>query len=182
MQTDASFRIGNSYAEGEWRPGPAWTFVAGLQDASWSPSILRNTVDGVATDLTQVSMHRDTPRLSAIWKPNSQDVVKLLYGQGFRFPTVYERYYNDGQSQEANPALAPEVITSTQLIWSHKWSPRLRTQVSATDLKWDHLIVSGSDGSLAVFQNAADRIRGRAYEAEATWRLRGFEAYGGWGW
>ena len=182
VMTDAVFRIGNTYAEAEWRPGPAWTFVAGLQDASWTPSTLRNTAGGAATDLAQDSMHRDTPRLSAIWKPNALDVVKVLYGQGFRFPTVYERYYNDGQSQEANPGLAPEVITSTQVIWSHKWTPRLRTQVSATDLRWDKLIVSGTDEAMAEFQNAPDRIRGRAYEAEATWRLRGFELYGGWGW
>ena len=188
IRTDVAYRVGNSYLEGNWQPSAAWTLVAGLQWAEWRPSEARNTLDGTATDLAQESVTRLTPRLSVIWKPVPGDVVKFIYGQGFRFPTVFEAFYTDGPaatggSQSPNPDLKPEVLTSYQASWSRKWSPRLSTRAAATLLKGEHAILAGTDaGGLEQYQNAGDALEGRTAEAELAWHRGGTEVYGGAGW
>jgi len=185
--TRVAARIGNTYAEGEWRPAPAWTLVAGLQYATLTPTEVVNTVDAGASALPRDAVGRTTPRLAVIWKPGPRDTFKLLYGQGFRFPTFFERYYTDQESQAANPTLAPEVVTTVEGIWSRRWNARLRTQVSATRFAWDKLIYSGTVagegpmGGAVVYLNRGERIEGAAWEAEASLRLGSVELYGGLG-
>ena len=188
IRTDVAYRVGNSYLEGNWQPTAAWNLVAGLQWAEWRPSEARNNINGTATDLAQDSVTRLTPRLSVICKPAPGDVVKFIYGQGFRFPTVFEAFYSDGSaatggSQSANPGLQPEVLTSYQLSWSRKWSSRLSTRAAATLLEGERTILAGTDaGGLEQYQNATDPLKGRSAEAELAWNRGGTEVYGGAGW
>lgn len=183
IRTDVAYRVGNTYLEGNWQPSAAWNLVAGLQWAEWRPSRVENIIDGVATEQPQESITRLTPRLSLIWKPAPRDVVKFIYGQGFRFPTVFEEYYTDASSQSANPELKPEVLSSYQVSWSRKWSSRLTSRGALTLLKGEHAILAGADaGGLEQFQNAADPLKGRTAEAELGWHQGGTEVYAGAGW
>ena len=64
------------------------------------------------------------PRLALIYTPVENTALKLLYGQAFRAPDDYELYY-DAVGYEANPALRPETIKTTELVFEryfHKYT------------------------------------------------------------
>jgi iron complex outermembrane receptor protein len=186
VASKVAYLIGNTYLEGNWAASPAWTLVAGLQRADWIPSQVQSSIGSEVQDLQKQSSSRLTPRFSVIWKPGSADVVKAVFGQGFRFPTLFERYYTDGATQVPNPGIKPEVITSSQLSWARKWSPRLSTHVAFSLFDWKEAIVQGSlgvgDAAMAQYQNAADPKKGKALEAEANGRWGELEVAAGAGW
>jgi outer membrane cobalamin receptor len=194
LASSVKYRIGNTYLEGSFQANEHWTIVAGLQDAEYIPSSANLVVDGVpVTSITvggigqvipfsTATIHRETPRCTVLFTPGQADVLKLIYGQGFRFPTLFEAYYSDAYSFYPNAQLKPEVLTSEQLSWSRKWNPTLRSQMSASLFQWDHLIQAGSLGDGQQFQNAATRIQGRAVEAEFNLHLNPTDISGGFGW
>jgi iron complex outermembrane receptor protein len=194
IASEVKYRIGNSYLEGSFQAGDHWTFVAGLQEAEYNPSSAALTVDGLPVTsitvagtgdvipFTKAAIHRETPRFTVIFSPDQAHVLKLIYGQGFRFPTLFEAYYSDANAFYPNAQLKPEVLTSEQLSWSSKWSRVFRTQVSASLFQWDHLIQAGSLGDGQQFQNAITRIQGRSLEAEGQISLEATNLTGGFGW
>jgi iron complex outermembrane receptor protein len=117
-----------------------------------------------------------------IWNASSRDVLKLIYGQGFRLPTVYEEYYTDGESQFANTDLKPEVLTSEQLTWVRKWTPQLNSTASVIFYRSENSIFAVADGAGAEqYQNASDPIKGTAGQMEVAWHRGGTELYSGLG-
>jgi outer membrane receptor protein involved in Fe transport len=182
VDTEVSYGIGNTYLEANWTPSDAWNLVGGLQRADWIPGHVSSTIGGVEQDATKESISRLTPRLSVIWKPAPGDVVKAIFGQGFRFPTIFERYYTDDASQAANPGIKPEVLTSSQLSWSRTWASRWTSHMAATLLSWQDAIIPGGSQGMEQYQNAPDAKKGRTLEAETAWHHRGLELSGGAGW
>ena len=64
------------------------------------------------------------PRVALIYSPAENTALKLLYGQAFRAPDDFELYYN-AVGYEANPALRPETIKTTELVFEryfHKYT------------------------------------------------------------
>jgi outer membrane receptor for ferrienterochelin and colicins len=64
------------------------------------------------------------PRVALIYSPTENTALKLLYGQAFRAPDDFELYY-DAVGYEANPALRPETIKTTELVFEryfHKYT------------------------------------------------------------
>ena len=194
ISSKVKYRIGNSYLEGSLQAGERWTFVAGVQEATYDPTSVGLRVDGVPMSdftvagtgqvipFTKAAIHRETPRFSVVFTPDSANVLKLIYGQGFRFPTLFEAYYTDGSSFYPNAQLKPEVMSSEQVSWSRKWSPTLRSQMSASLFQWDHLVQAAALGDGQQFQNATDRIQGRALEAEVHLDLSPTDLTAGFGW
>ncbi|HJW72845.1 MAG TPA: TonB-dependent receptor [Geothrix sp.] len=194
IASEVKYRIGNTYLEGSFQADEHWTLVVGIQEAEYDPSLAKLTVNGVSVTsmtvagtgevipFTKASIRRETPRLSVIFTPDQADVLKLIYGQGFRFPTLFEAYYSDADTFYPNAQLKPEVLTSEQLSWSRRWSPLLRSQISASLFQWDHLIQAGYLGDGQQFQNEAERIQGRALEAELNLNLSPTTISGGFGW
>jgi iron complex outermembrane receptor protein len=194
ISSEVKYRIGNTYLEGSFQVSDRWTVVAGIQEAEYDPSSASLAVDGLpvtsitvagsgeVVPFTKAAIHRETPRCTVIFTPSQADVLKLIYGQGFRFPTLFETYYSDASSFYPNAQLKPEVLTSEQLSWSRKWSPALRSQVSASLFQWDHLIQAGSLGDGQQFQNGATRLQGRSVEAEIHLTLARTDLFGGFGW
>jgi iron complex outermembrane receptor protein len=86
------------YAQDELRVTSYLTLVAGLR------------FDRYYDQLQQV-----TPRAAAIWTLAPSTTVKMLYGQAFRPPNLYEKYYaypGSGGATIVNPDLDPEQITT----------------------------------------------------------------------
>ena len=116
-----------------------------------------------------------SPRLGLIYKPRPQTALKLLYGEAFRSPNAYERYYateTPGGSR-TNPDLKSETIRSTELVLEHALSPAQRVIASAYRNDVDNLISQQYDAAADrfFFDNLASaRVRG--YELEWTARLR----------
>lgn len=193
VRQDLAYAIGNTYVEAHFDPSSTWAISLGLQGAEWRPSRLRSTVEGVTQDIEKKDIRRLTPRFTTVWRASEKDGLKFIYGQGFRFPTLFERYYTDGseetQTYRPNPFVAPEVIHSEQVIWSRKWNPQWRTQASASFFQWDHQIqaavITTDDAEprdIQQYRNSPSRIQGRALEFEWAWRAERMEWSGGAGW
>jgi iron complex outermembrane receptor protein len=184
--TAVDYVIGNTYLETTWQPSDTWTAVAGLQRADWIPGTVTNTLNGQGRNLEKDSISRITPRFTLIWKPVPGDVWKLVYGQGFRFPTIFERYYTDGTSQAAHPSIQPEVLTSAQVSWSRNWGAGWVLHMAASAFSGRNIIVPGATGqgedAQEQYQNATDTQKGSAVETELAWRRGGTEVSGGAGW
>jgi iron complex outermembrane receptor protein len=60
---------------------------------------------------------RVTPKLGLIVSPKEKTVFKLLYSQGFRAPTIYERTFDDATYFIGNEKLVPEEVNSYELVF-----------------------------------------------------------------
>jgi iron complex outermembrane receptor protein len=72
-----------------------------------------------------------TPRIALVAGPVSSTRMKLLYGKGFRAPSIGEVSYEDGLTQVPNPDLGPERIESTEAVLERTWASSLWTRLSA---------------------------------------------------
>ncbi len=64
------------------------------------------------------------PRAGLIYSPGENTAVKILYGQAFRAPDDFELYY-DAVGYEANAALRPTTVKTTELVFEryfHKYT------------------------------------------------------------
>ncbi len=167
LGTRVKNQTGNTYLQGEWAPGEAVTVLAGIQLASFQVHEAESLAQGLWTAIPKADMQDVTPRFSLIWKPSPNDVVKLLYGGGYRYPTYYDRYYTDNATQVTSPTLQAETIRTAQAIWVHDLGDSTQVQVGASEFWWKNLIAYvGLDSGLQQAQNTAGEVRGRAAEFE----------------
>lgn len=122
------------------------------------------------------------PRIAVIFNPVQKTNLKFLYGQAFRAPNVYEMYYHDGGiSTKSNPHIAPEEITTYEMVWEQEIEKHLRSEISLFHYKIDNLIgqvIDPADG-LLVFDNQ-NRIKasGIEFQLEGKWqKLEGRISY-----
>jgi iron complex outermembrane receptor protein len=105
------------------------------------------------------------PRLALIFNAE-QSTFKALYGQAFRAPNAYERFYA-GTGFKASDGLDPETIRTYELVAERNLGGRLRASTAAYYYRIQNLIsqeLDPSDG-LLVFQNRGD-IAARGLEVE----------------
>jgi iron complex outermembrane receptor protein len=110
------------------------------------------------------------PRAALIVNPAGTTTIKALAGRAFRAPSAYELYYHDGSvTQKPGLRLAPERLTSLELIGEHQFGRSARMTVSAYRLRFQDaitLVMDHADG-LLVYQNVG-RADGRGLEVEMT--------------
>jgi outer membrane receptor protein involved in Fe transport len=97
-----SFDTVGVYGQDEWHLLPRVTLVTGLR------------YDRYYARLEQLS-----PRVALIWDARDETTLKLLYGQAFRPPNLFEQYYaypSIGIQSLANPHLDPEQITTYEAV------------------------------------------------------------------
>jgi outer membrane receptor for ferrienterochelin and colicins len=63
-----------------------------------------------------------SPRLALVYMYSDVSSLKLLYGEAFRIPNLYETYYEGIGIHKANSAIRPERIRTTEFDWTHKIS------------------------------------------------------------
>ena len=109
-----------------------------------------------------------SPRIAAIYEPNSRTTVKYIFGRAFRAPNPYQAYYADGFTAEANPALSPETVLSHTVVLERTLTPWLLLSGSLFHNSIDNLIDSATDPNtgLTHFVNVG-RMRARGLEFEA---------------
>jgi outer membrane receptor for ferrienterochelin and colicins len=106
------------------------------------------------------------PRAALIYTPWEKTTFKLLYGQSFRAPNLFELFYN-APGNEANPALQPETLKSTELVWEQYFGNHLRLTASGFYYPIHSLISEQVDPLTgdAVFRNAGSlNLRGVDFE------------------
>jgi len=181
VATRVGFVLGSSYLQADWTLNEVLSCTVGLQDSQWRVDRAQSIAGGQVTELDRKALRGLTPRAAIIWLPTALDIVKWLYGEGYRNPTIFERYYGDGESYKADPLLKPERITTVQGIWVHVWNDGLQSQLSYAQSTWKNLIHTESiqvgDQSLQQFQNDAAPIQGRSLEGELKGRWSGWDVY-----
>ncbi len=115
------------------------------------------------------------PRVGLIYHPSNRGALKLVYGQAFRIPNVYEKYYSYPPNLP-NAALRPETIRSTELVWEQSLSNRLWWSTTAFHEALADLISQETAGEdLLIFRNL-HRVESDGLELELRGQLsHGFE-------
>ncbi len=107
------------------------------------------------------------PRFGLVYSPWQKTTAKLLYGQAFRAPNLFEMYYEDNISSKGNSSLRPESIQTLELVLEQQIGRKYRVAGSAYRYQVENLIgqqLDPEDG-LIVFQNS-DTIHAHGIEVE----------------
>ncbi len=135
---------------------------------------------GIRRDEYSNDVQATTPRVAVMYYPAVSSTLKLLYGEAFRAPNIYEVNYADPVSgYEANPALQPERIRTAELVLEQHISESVFGSVSLFDNRVANLIDETIDplDSLLQFQNVSV-ARASGVEAELTLRIHpGIQSY-----
>ena len=151
-----------------------------LQD-EYSVSESLSLTLGIRRDEYSDSGGSTTPRASIIYNPIKSGTLKLLYGEAFRAPSVYEANYEEIDYWEANPELKPEKIRTMEVIWEHWLSDGLLGTVSLYNYEMNDLVdVVELPDSLFQFQNVS-KVKAKGLELELNAQLemglRGYVSY-----
>ncbi len=179
VATSTAYGLGNSYLQGEWTALDSLTLVMGIQSARWQVRHVDQDLGGGSAPLPQNTLSGTTPRIAVVWRPTSLDILKALFGQGYRNPTIFERYYADGVLVLSNPDLKPERIWTAEGMWIRIWGNGIQTQVAGTRSRWSNQVFTADAGSSQIqARNALDPIDGTALEAEIQGTWPGWEVKG----
>lgn len=144
------------FAQDEWRLSDTLAATLGLR-------FDRNNVTGSQT----------SPRAALIWQASPATTWKALYGRAHRAPNAYERDYDDGYSQAANPALGAERIDTLEAVVDHRIGRELTLRASAYRWTMHDIISAQMDPLSAIVQyRSGGRVDARGVElsADKTWR------------
>lgn len=163
---DAGYRAG-LYFQDEWQIDEAWATVLGLR-----------------IDRSDVAASRTSPRAALIWQAAPQTTLKLLYGRAHRAPNAYERDYDDGVSQIANPGLRGETVDTLELLADHRLARDFSLRASLYQWRLRDIVSLRTDALSGLTQYVSgERIDARGLELSLAkaWpsgaRLRGSVAY-----
>ena len=108
------------------------------------------------------------PRFALIYSPTENSALKLLYGQAFRAPDDFELYY-DAVGYEANPALRPETIKTTELVFEKYFHKYTSLSVSGFYNEIGGLITQTTDprNGLIRYSNLED-VHGKGLEFQLS--------------
>jgi outer membrane receptor for ferrienterochelin and colicins len=137
------------YAQAEFALSEQWLLNAGVRYDDYMGSF-GSTVN---------------PRLGLIFNPWSTTTFKLLYGEAFRAPNAYERFYS--AVQPSHEPLKPETIDTYELVAEHYFGHRHRLQLSTYRYHADDLITQSVDANGEVYFDNRDRARAQGIELEA---------------
>jgi iron complex outermembrane receptor protein len=164
--TGSGHRVG-LYVQDEWRMGETLTTTLGLR-----------------LDRSSLMAIQRSPRVALIWKPVPSTTIKTLYGRAHRAPNAYERDYDDGFAQIANPALRGETIDTLEIVTDHRIDSNLQVRGSVYQWTMRNLITLGIDpasGRTQYQSGATVKTDGIELSADKTWswgaRLRGSAAW-----
>ena len=115
-----------------------------------------------------------SPRTALILKPAESSTLKLIYGEAFRAPNAYERFYDDGTSTKASTGLKPENIRTYEMVWEQQVTARFQLNAALYRNEINNLITQVEDpvDGLLVFRNL-DKAEAQGFDVEGIADLRG---------
>jgi outer membrane receptor for ferrienterochelin and colicins len=111
-----------------------------------------------------------TPRVAVLLFPFKTSTLKLLYGEAYRAPNIYELNINDPYGGYlGNLSLVSEKIQTVEMIWEEKLSKFIFGSVSMYQYLMNNLIdlKTMPDISLTQFENSG-KVNAKGIEAELT--------------
>lgn len=140
---------------------------------------------GVRADRNSALDDRVSPR-AALFASRDRYGAKLLYAEGFRNPSAYEGFFEDGVDFIANPAIRAETIRSYEAVVWARPRPGLTTRLSA--FRWtadrlveqDSVVIDDVTGEERLQFDNRGRLQSTGLELEASYRdADGWLAFGG---
>ncbi|MDG4475628.1 TonB-dependent receptor plug domain-containing protein [Thiovibrio frasassiensis] len=155
------------YTQDEWRLSDTWS-----------------TTLGVRVDRNNNTDTLFSPRAALIWQALPETTLKAMYGRAHRAPNAYERDYDDGVAQVANPTLENETIDTLELNIEQRLTRDFSVRTSIYQWSMLDIVTLGIDplSGLPQYQSG-DKLTARGVElsADKTWesggRVRGSVAY-----
>jgi outer membrane receptor protein involved in Fe transport len=145
---NAPFTIATLYAQDEWEPLAGLTITAGA------------SVDHYSGNGNHV-----TPRAAVIYAPSEHTTVKVLIGDGFRLPNVYETFFTGS----TDAPLRPESIRTRELVWEGRVTSDILLTASAFDVRVDDVLQHVPAGSDDSFINGGG-VRSHGVELQGDYR------------
>jgi iron complex outermembrane receptor protein len=148
INDDRQTSTGALYAQGEFLLRPGLLLNAGLRYDHYYGSF-GGTLN---------------PRLGLIHNVAERTTLKALYGQAFRAPNAYERFY----FEENQGPLDPETIRTYELVLEHYFTRTYRLEVSAYHYAVDRLVSQVELAPGKFYFANGDRTKARGLEVELT--------------
>jgi outer membrane receptor for ferrienterochelin and colicins len=104
------------------------------------------------------------PRLGLIYSPSNTDTLKVLYGEAFRAPNPYERYYYVEQANR--PALDPETIHTSEIAYEKQLGERYRLTVAGYYYHVRDLVSQAATDLDEIYFGNVDSARAKGLEVE----------------
>jgi iron complex outermembrane receptor protein len=143
----------------------------------------RNLIVNAGVRYDHFSTFGDTvnPRAALIYHPGEATTFKFLYGQAFRAPNAYEKFY-ESPTYDLHPGLAPETIRSYEWVCEQRLGQHWNASASLFYNDIQNLIGLQKDlEDGKVFFDNMDSVQARGAEVEvaAHWAsgLRGRASY-----
>ncbi len=163
-----NFYAATWYAQDEITLVESLRLVAGINHNMYDPDVFKGDVD------------RFNPRIGLVWTSAGGTAVKVLYGEAFRVPSLYELYYNDGGlTQIPNPELKPEIMRTAELVVERDLGRGFRLELSGYQNRIENLIQAVNAGEETMqFRNSPDDVVSSGLEATLRKALGGrFSGY-----
>ena len=109
------------------------------------------------------------PRMGLIYSPSPTATLKALYGQAFRAPNPFERFYNPEQVNQ--PELNPETIKTYELVYEQYFGHRYRVGAAAYYYDVNELITQTQTELGDQYFANLDEVRANGIELEAEGRF-----------
>ena len=125
---------------------------------------------GIRFDVSYYRPDFLSPRAALIYQPSSGWTYKLLYGRGFRNPSAFELFFDDGRSGLPNPKAHPEKTDTVEFDVERKIGKRMNL-VAASYGYWLRDFLEGvyAGNGLIQYQNIG-KIPAAGFEVEINGR------------
>jgi outer membrane receptor for ferrienterochelin and colicins len=139
-------------------------------------------VGGLRSDWYEAFGTTYNPRFALVYVPTKDTRLKFMLNRAFRAPNRYEEFYVSSNSDEANPSLLPERITSYELEVDQSLGRNLQFTASGFLNHMDDLItpdLNAVTGHVEYTNNDALRTKGLEFELAGKTRrgLQGKASY-----
>lgn len=142
------------YGQDEWDFHPDWTLTWGIRYDRYD-------------DFGDIF----SPRLALVWNASPYLTAKLLYGRGFRGPSLLDTEARHVPALAGNPDLKPEKLDSLELAFDYRPSERLTARLNVFYQRTEDQIRLQNDGGPTSRPENVGRQKGRGLELEAWWDI-----------
>lgn len=151
-----------AYLQDEWTLHPDWILTWGLRYDHYSD--FGDTLN---------------PRAVLVWDVRYDLTAKLLYGRGFRAPTLLETRAQQIPAIRANRDLTPEKVDSFDLAFDYRPRLDLLTRFNLFYHETDNQIRYQRTGGLGYVPENVGKQKGRGLEVELQWDMTGYMSFYG---
>jgi iron complex outermembrane receptor protein len=157
--------------------GPFAT-VSGYVQNEYQPSSNLSITAGLRLEHDTVVGSWFNPRLAVVFSPSASSTLKILYGQAYRAPSVYELQAYGNENHELNP----ENVRTAEIVFEQKLNRSFAMFASLYSNKAERLIQieTGADGA-EDYHNDIAALKANGVEMQLDYRAQsGVWAYASW--